>query len=199
MTVACWDPGQTSPYHCHPNCTEIYFCYEGGGTMRTLTETVPVVAWGLFAATTLANWTSNNQRAGAHIAVPHPLRQRNVRPHQGVAEQSRLEAACRGCRLFQGRLKRRLLMRAVTIEESRVGHIFRDARGHFREDTAANRQILIDVAARPDNFHGTDRFGNDWFADMRADGTQVWVHVRGGKIINGGLNPIPLELDPFQV
>jgi quercetin dioxygenase-like cupin family protein len=44
VTVACWDPGQTSPYHCHPNCTEIYFCYEGGGTMRTLTETVPVVA-----------------------------------------------------------------------------------------------------------------------------------------------------------
>ena len=30
MTVACWDAGQTSPYHCHPDCTEIYFCYEGG-------------------------------------------------------------------------------------------------------------------------------------------------------------------------
>ena len=42
VTVACWDPGQTSPYHCHPNCTEIYFCYEGGGTMHTPEETVQV-------------------------------------------------------------------------------------------------------------------------------------------------------------
>ena len=42
VTVACWDPGQTSPYHCHPNCTEIYFCHEGGGTMNTPEETVQV-------------------------------------------------------------------------------------------------------------------------------------------------------------
>ena len=43
VTVACWEAGQTSPYHCHPNCTEIYFCHEGGGTMKTPTETVAVV------------------------------------------------------------------------------------------------------------------------------------------------------------
>src|SRR4051812_32693575 len=42
MTVACWEPGQVSPYHCHPNATEIYFCFEGGGTMKTPTETVTV-------------------------------------------------------------------------------------------------------------------------------------------------------------
>jgi len=35
VTVACWEPGQISPYHCHPEATEIYFCYEGGGKMRT--------------------------------------------------------------------------------------------------------------------------------------------------------------------
>ena len=35
VTVACWEPGQVSPYHCHPHATEIYFCFEGGGTMRT--------------------------------------------------------------------------------------------------------------------------------------------------------------------
>ena len=33
-TVACWEPGQISPYHCHPYATEIYFCYTGGGVMR---------------------------------------------------------------------------------------------------------------------------------------------------------------------
>jgi quercetin dioxygenase-like cupin family protein len=43
VTVACWEPGQISPYHCHPYATEIYFCYEGGGRMRTPTRTIDVV------------------------------------------------------------------------------------------------------------------------------------------------------------
>lgn len=42
VTVACWEPGQISPYHCHPHATEIYFCFEGGGTMRTPRETIAV-------------------------------------------------------------------------------------------------------------------------------------------------------------
>lgn len=42
-SVACWEPGQISPYHCHPWATEIYFCFEGGGTMHTPTESVAVV------------------------------------------------------------------------------------------------------------------------------------------------------------
>ncbi len=42
FTVACWEPGQISPHHCHPFATEIYFCYSGGGTMHTPKETVPV-------------------------------------------------------------------------------------------------------------------------------------------------------------
>jgi len=43
VTVACWEPGQISPYHCHPHATEIYFCFEGGGTMRTPNDNVAVV------------------------------------------------------------------------------------------------------------------------------------------------------------
>ena len=42
VTVACWEPGQVSPYHCHPEATEIYFCFSGGGSMRTPQQTVPV-------------------------------------------------------------------------------------------------------------------------------------------------------------
>jgi len=42
VTVACWEPGQISPYHCHPHATEIYFCFEGGGVVRTPRETVAV-------------------------------------------------------------------------------------------------------------------------------------------------------------
>jgi quercetin dioxygenase-like cupin family protein len=30
VTVACWEPGQISPYHCHPYATEIYFCFKAG-------------------------------------------------------------------------------------------------------------------------------------------------------------------------
>jgi quercetin dioxygenase-like cupin family protein len=43
VTVACWEPGQISPYHCHPDATEIYFCYQGGGKMRTPRQTINVV------------------------------------------------------------------------------------------------------------------------------------------------------------
>ena len=42
FTVACWEPGQISPNHCHPEATEIYFCFSGGGIMRTPSQTVPV-------------------------------------------------------------------------------------------------------------------------------------------------------------
>jgi quercetin dioxygenase-like cupin family protein len=42
VTVACWEPGQTSPNHLHPNATEIYFCVSGGGIMRTPTRDVAV-------------------------------------------------------------------------------------------------------------------------------------------------------------
>ena len=42
VTVACWEPSQISPNHCHPHATEIYFCVEGGGVMRTPDQTVAV-------------------------------------------------------------------------------------------------------------------------------------------------------------
>lgn len=43
VTIACWEPQQISPYHCHPAATEIYFCFSGGGMMRTPTESVEIV------------------------------------------------------------------------------------------------------------------------------------------------------------
>jgi quercetin dioxygenase-like cupin family protein len=42
VTVACWEPGQISPYHCHPHATEIYFCFTGGGRMRTPEKVIDV-------------------------------------------------------------------------------------------------------------------------------------------------------------
>jgi len=43
VTIACWEPGQVSPYHCHPEATEIYFCFSGGGSMRTPMQLVDIV------------------------------------------------------------------------------------------------------------------------------------------------------------
>jgi len=71
--------------------------------------------------------------------------------------------------------------------------MFRDAEGHFREDNAVNRQRLISTASRQANSVGTDRFGNAWYAENLADG-QLWVRVRGGKIVNGGLNHRPRDI-----
>jgi filamentous hemagglutinin len=82
-------------------------------------------------------------------------------------------------------------MPTITIDESRVDHILREAEGHFREDTAVNRQTLIEIANRPPNLVGTDRFGNAWFAELGPDGTQIWAQVRDGKVTNGGFNPAP--------
>ena len=42
VTIACWEPGQVSPYHCHPDATEIYFCFSGGGVMRTPAGSVAI-------------------------------------------------------------------------------------------------------------------------------------------------------------
>ena len=69
VTVACWEPGQISPYHCHPRATEIYFCFLGGGTMRTPTETVTVEPGGFVVHPTRRS-TRIREWAGAHNAVP---------------------------------------------------------------------------------------------------------------------------------
>ena len=42
VTVACWEPGQVSPYHDHPYATEIYFCFQGGGKMKTQETTASI-------------------------------------------------------------------------------------------------------------------------------------------------------------
>jgi hypothetical protein len=70
-------------------------------------------------------------------------------------------------------------------------HIFRFVEGHFEDDTPANRQLLIDTVLNINNYLGTDKWGNDWYAQTCLDYTQIWVQIRKGEIINGGLNLIP--------
>lgn len=83
----------------------------------------------------------------------------------------------------------------VTIDERRTRHIFRAADGHFPDDTRANRRLLLRVAGNPANRLGRDQFGVIWAEQTMPDGRQVWVQIRNGKIINGGLNPKPRRFD----
>jgi hypothetical protein len=71
-----------------------------------------------------------------------------------------------------------------------IDHIFRDAPGHLIDDTFDNRQLLQN-AVSSENFVRTDQWGNQWFARLLEDGTEVWVKVRNGVIQNGGVNQVP--------
>lgn len=74
-------------------------------------------------------------------------------------------------------------------------HIFRNAAGHFADDTAANRAI-IRGAVDPANLRSTitlkDGATLSKYFQTLPDGTQAWAEVRNGTdITNGGLNVIP--------
>lgn len=43
VTVACWEPGQQSSDHAHPEAVEIYMCLQGGGTMVTDSESADIM------------------------------------------------------------------------------------------------------------------------------------------------------------
>ena len=76
VTVACWEPGQISPNHCHPHATEIYFCFEGGGTMRTPERNHRGGARRLRGASARRS-ARIRKRPAAHAAVPRALRLRH--------------------------------------------------------------------------------------------------------------------------
>ena len=70
-------------------------------------------------------------------------------------------------------------------------HIFREAEGHFSDDTPTHRQLFIDTAINPTHYLGGDRYKTDWYAQTLATGEQIWVQVRNGEIRNAGINPVP--------
>jgi hypothetical protein len=80
---------------------------------------------------------------------------------------------------------------APRIDESKAEHIFRVADGHFPIDTIVNRRVLLRVAGDQANRLGADRFGVVWAARTMPDGSQVWVQIWDGRIVNGGVNSTP--------
>ncbi|MBS0655481.1 MAG: hypothetical protein JSR46_06885, partial [Verrucomicrobia bacterium] len=76
------------------------------------------------------------------------------------------------------------------------GHIFRNQDGHFKNDTEANRQRILEATCDPRNYQGKDRKGNDIYLKPNKDGTQTWAAVRNGIITNAGTNAKPSKLLP---
>jgi RHS repeat-associated protein len=79
---------------------------------------------------------------------------------------------------------------------SQVGHIFRNAPGHYPHNTLSARNA-IRRATHHRYYQHTDRFGNDIYARMNRDGSQTWLQVRNGVIQNAGLNPYAYDM--FQM
>lgn len=93
------------------------------------------------------------------------------------------------------RLLARLRRTPIRIDERRLRHIFRNAEGHFADDTPENRSRLLRVARDPESQLGVDRFGILWAEEMMPDGSQIWVQIKDGRVINGGLNLKPRSFD----
>ena len=41
------------------------------------------------------------------------------------------------------------------------------------------------------NYLGTDKYGNDWYAQVLNNGNQVWVESKNGIVWDGGVNMVP--------
>ena len=79
--------------------------------------------------------------------------------------------------------------------EAQLRHIFRNAKGHL-PDTPTNRMLIKNTANNQKNFLGIDSKGTSWYAQMQADGSQIWVQTYNGIITNAGLDETPRIFNP---
>jgi filamentous hemagglutinin len=79
---------------------------------------------------------------------------------------------------------------SLPTRDSELRHIFRMARGHVK-DTTENRTLLLDVANDESARMQSDQYGTEWATKLLPDNRQVWVQIRGTKIVDAGINPTP--------
>lgn len=82
----------------------------------------------------------------------------------------------------------------LSSQLSQLKHMFAERPGHLA-DTAENRALLESVANNPDNYLGVDSMNTQWYAQIQADGSQIWARVWNGSIFNGGINSVPRSWD----
>ena len=79
----------------------------------------------------------------------------------------------------------------ISQDQNKIGHIFKDSRGHLNKDTPENRAFIESSTANPENKVATNSHGADIYLKTMPDGTQAWAEVREGEIRNGGKNSFP--------
>jgi hypothetical protein len=117
---------------------------------------------------------------------------------RGMLVTSREPLALRGAELgfdllpevTSSEKKTDLLTAVFPTNISILKHIFRNAPGHFAEDTAINRALMTDTV-QSRYLVEADSYGNQIYARQLSNGTEIWVEVRNGTIRNGGLNELP--------
>ncbi len=82
-----------------------------------------------------------------------------------------------------------------TISGNRAKKIFGTRGGHV-PDTLSNRAMIERVANAENARLGKDQFESDGYAQTEADGRQIWVQVRDGRLWNAGVNTSPRTFDP---
>ena len=87
-----------------------------------------------------------------------------------------------------------LTLNKLPTKDSQLKHIFRNAEGHL-PDTLENRELIENVANNSANYKGKDKYGNEWYAEIQPNGSQVWIIVRNGVIQNAGKNDTPHDWD----
>lgn len=71
---------------------------------------------------------------------------------------------------------------AAVLARARVEGLRVAETGHLT-DTPENRKLILELANDPACFQGMDMWGNDWYARIDEDGSQLWAEVRNGVII----------------
>lgn len=84
----------------------------------------------------------------------------------------------------------------ISEKASSEGHIFRDHRGHFSEDSPENRAFIESAAESPVYKVGSNNFGCDIYLRTMPNGIQAWAEVRNGEIRNGVYNNFPKQWIP---
>lgn len=85
-------------------------------------------------------------------------------------------------------------MNHLPKKDSQLKHVFREAEGHL-VDTPENRKLIRETANNPANYVGKDKYGNQWYSEIKSDGSQIWATVRNGRIQNAGKNLTPHTWD----
>ncbi len=73
-------------------------------------------------------------------------------------------------------------------DRDRLGHIFRDKKGHFPTNTPQARKQLTQLVTNEKNYVRTDMHGKRWYFKTLRNGEQLWAFTQKNVLWDGGKN-----------